>query len=79
MRAMQCCTLNGGVFLASIIIFDFGLLPLVKYSLSVVFGKSSGMDLWSWIHPFLSLVFSTIWVLPLFLLSKIVNSLWFQV
>lgn len=80
-RAMQCCALNGGVFLASIIIFEYGLLPLVKYLLTIIFDHSPGMDLavWSWIQPFLSLTFSTIWVLPLFLLSRIVNSLWFQV
>ncbi|RLU26146.1 hypothetical protein DMN91_002312, partial [Ooceraea biroi] len=80
MRTMQCCMLNGGVFLVSIIIFDYGLLPLVKYLLTIIFGHSPGMDLavWSWIQPFLSLTFSTIWVLPLFLLSRIVNSLWFQ-
>lgn len=79
-RAMQCCALNGGVFLASIIIFEYGLLPLVKYLLTIIFDHSPGMDLavWSWIQPFLSLTFSTIWVLPLFLLSRIVNSLWFQ-
>ncbi|XP_020278863.1 etoposide-induced protein 2.4 homolog isoform X2 [Pseudomyrmex gracilis] len=79
-RAMQCCALNGGVFWASILIFECGLLPLLEYLLSVIFDHSPGMGLivWSWIQPFLSLTFSTIWILPLFLLSKIVNSLWFQ-
>jgi len=81
MRTLQCCALNGGVFWASILIFDFGLLPFVKYLLTIIFGHSPGMGLtvWSWIQPFLSLTFGTIWVLPLFLLSRIVNSLWFQV
>lgn len=81
MRTIQCCLLNGGVFWASILIFNFGLLPFVKYLLTIIFGHSPGMGLtvWSWIQPFLSLTFGTIWVLPLFLLSKIVNSLWFQV
>lgn len=81
MRTIQCCLLNGGVFWASILIFNFGLLPFVKYLLTIIFGHSPGMGVtvWSWIQPFLSLTFGTIWVLPLFLLSKIVNSLWFQV
>lgn len=80
-RTLQCCALNGGVFWASIAIFEYGLLPFVKYLLTIIFGHSPGMALfvWSWIQPFLSLTFGTIWVLPLFLLSKIVNSLWFQV
>ncbi|XP_012229070.1 etoposide-induced protein 2.4 homolog [Linepithema humile] len=79
-RTLQCCALNGAVLGVSIYIFDSGLLPLVKYLLTIIFGHSPGMGLivWSWIQPFLSLIFSTIWVLPLFLLSKIVNSLWFQ-
>ncbi|XP_034193124.1 EI24 domain-containing protein tank isoform X1 [Osmia lignaria lignaria] len=79
-RTIQCCALNGGVFWASILIFECGILPLLKYLLSIIFGHSPtmGMTVWSWTKPFLSLTFGTVWVLPLFLLSRIVNSLWFQ-
>lgn len=79
-RTIQCCALNGGVFWASILIFEGGLLPFLKYLLSIIFGHSPtmGMIVWSWTKPFLSLTFGTVWVLPLFLLSKVVNSLWFQ-
>ncbi|XP_043277979.1 etoposide-induced protein 2.4 homolog [Venturia canescens] len=79
-RTIQCCALNGGVFWASILIFECGLLPFLKYLLSILFGDSPGMGLtlWSWIKPCLSLTFGTVWVLPLFVLSRIVNSLWFQ-
>lgn len=79
-RTIQCCALNGGVFWASILIFECGLLPFLKYLLSIIFGHSPGMGttVWSWTKPFLSLTFGTVWVLPLFLLSRIVNSLWFQ-
>lgn len=80
-RTIQCCALNGGVFWASILIFECGLLPFLKYLLTIIFGHSPGMGMtvWSWMKPFLSLTFGTVWVLPLFVLSRIVNSLWFQV
>ncbi|KAG8226854.1 hypothetical protein J437_LFUL004095 [Ladona fulva] len=79
-RTLQCCGLNGVVFWCSIIIFECLVLPSLKYLVSFLFGHSSGMDksVWFWMKPFLSWTFSATWVLPLFILSKVVNSLWFQ-
>lgn len=78
-RLIQCCSLNGGVFLFSLILFENVILPCLEYLLAVLFGESLSEFLWSWIFPILSWTFGTLWVMPLFLLSKIVNSLWFQV
>ncbi|KAI4462749.1 p53 induced protein [Holotrichia oblita] len=79
-RTIQCCFFNGGTFLFSIILFEYGLLPFINFVLQFIFGKESfmGKIVWSWIEPMLSIIFKTIWVLPLFVLSKIVNCLWFQ-
>lgn len=77
-RLIQCCSLNGGVFLFSLILFENVILPCLEYLLAVLFGESLSEFLWSWIFPILSWTFGTLWVMPLFLLSKIVNSLWFQ-
>lgn len=38
-----------------------------------------GLWLWRWMGPLLSYLFSALWVLPLFWLSKPLNSLWYQV
>ncbi|KAH9629721.1 hypothetical protein HF086_001534 [Spodoptera exigua] len=80
-RVLQSCILNGFIFLLSILIFEYALLPAVKYLVTVVFGHNPGVahNVWAWMQPFLSMTFRMIWVLPLFLLSKLVNSLWFQV
>ncbi|XP_072938660.1 etoposide-induced protein 2.4 homolog [Epargyreus clarus] len=79
-RVLQSCILNGFIFLLSILVFEYVLLPAVKYLVIVVFGHNPGVahNVWGWMQPFLSMTFRMIWVLPLFLLSKLVNSLWFQ-
>lgn len=80
-RVLECCALNGGVFYTSILIFDAVLLPLLRILLTIMLGENSGTGstIWSWMQPALSILFGTIWVMPLFFLSRIVNSLWFQV
>lgn len=80
-RVAQCCLLNGGVFGFSIILFEYGLLPFICYFLNCIFGHNSvvGAATRDWIISFLSFIFGTTWILPLFILSKVVNSLWFQV
>lgn len=46
----------------------------------LVSGSSSQhSNVWFWMGPALSYVFGALWVLPLFWLSKPLNSLWFQV
>lgn len=78
-RVLQCCLLNGGVFMLSILLFEYGILPGLNFCLSYLFSNSGTVaTIWGWMKPSLSLLFHSFWVAPLFLLSKIVNSLWFQ-
>lgn len=79
-RIIQCCALNGGVFWISILVFNSFVLPALRTLTHIIFGSSPIVagTVWSWMRPILFYTFGTLWVLPLFLLSKIVNSLWFQ-
>ena len=82
-RTLQCCALNFGLFWLSICAFYGAVLPFIQMLLTLIFDiggqLSAATWVWSLTSPILSATFSALWVLPLFLLSKFVNSLWFQV
>lgn len=76
---LSCCFWNGGVFLASIVGFNYVLLPIVQEVIRLIFGETIyDGAVWMWINRILSWTFNTLWVLPLFVVSKIVNCFWFQ-
>ncbi|CAG2237874.1 EI24 [Mytilus edulis] len=53
--------------------------PRVLQRLFLCCGSSgTEVSVWSYIGPVLSWTFSALWILPLFVLSKIVNCFWFQ-
>ena len=68
-----------GIFWMSIIVFNFVLLPSLEFLTHVIVGGSTTHSaVWGLVGPLLSWTFSALWILPLFVLSKVVNSLWFQ-
>jgi len=79
-RTVKCCLLNGAVFAMSIVVFESILLPLLQTTLTLCLAGSHhrAETLWSYMEPVLTVAFSTLWVLPFYLLSKIVNAIWFQ-
>jgi len=77
-RTVKCCLLNGAVFWSSIFVFENVVLPTVQMAVLVFTQEGSGDSLWTFTEPVLSFAFSSLWVLPFFLLSKIVNAIWFQ-
>ncbi|XP_046352994.1 etoposide-induced protein 2.4 homolog [Haliotis rufescens] len=78
-RIFMCCAWNGGVCWLSIFVFHYMLLPCIYWFTELISGGSLTHGLvWSWLSPLLSWTFSALWVLPLFVLSKVINCFWFQ-
>lgn len=78
----QCCVLNGGVLLLSVLFFEKVMIPAVKNLLNLVTSialsrKSTDSFLWQWVEPSMSFTFKYLWVIPLFWVCKILNCIWF--
>lgn len=76
-RTIKCCVLNGCFFWFSIVIFENVLMPFLNWFVITLLGQTAGVQLWSNVVPVLSVTFATLWILPFYLLSKVVNSIWF--
>ncbi|OQV17905.1 Etoposide-induced protein 2.4-like protein [Hypsibius exemplaris] len=79
-RILQCCLLNGGVFLASIFIFDHLVIPVLSYVTHMMLGHEEGVraSVWLWLSVLASGLFKILWILPLFIISRVVSFIWFQ-
>jgi len=79
-RTLQCMLLNGAAVAMSIVLFENGLLPILQAGFDIGNAGSQYSEnlSWSYIEPLISIIFSTFWILPVFLICKVVNAIWFQ-
>lgn len=69
-KMFQCFLLNGAVFMFSLLLFDWIIVPVVVW---LAPGDTS-----SWLDLVLTAVFRVLWVLPLYLISRLLNVFWYQ-
>eukprot|EP00736_Rhodelphis_marinus_P007702 Rmarinus@m.17642 len=78
-HTFQCFLLNGIIFLGSLFLIEHILKPLVHHLLSM---SSNESEEWntaaSWIQTFLDLSYSIMWLAPVYALSFILNTLWYN-
>ena len=70
-RTIKCCVLNGCFFWFSIVVFENFMMPALHWLVLAVLGATAGNTLWSNVVPMLSVTFTTLWILPFYLLSKV--------
>lgn len=77
-RLFESCILNGVFLLSCMLAFHFVLLPVLNYIYYRILSPEKHVLINTYLNPVLQLVFSFVWILPVFLLSKIFNLLWHQ-
>lgn len=77
-RLFESCILNGVFLLSCMLAFSFILMPILNYVYYTILSPEKHDLINTYLNPVLQLVFSFVWILPVFLLSKIFNLLWHQ-
>ena len=80
LRLAQCLVLNGLIFLGSIFLFSHIVTPLLRIVLARVLASPSTnsspvIDL---IQGWIEWTYFTLWIVPVYLLSFILNAIWYQ-
>ncbi|CAH0559914.1 unnamed protein product [Brassicogethes aeneus] len=68
MKTMSCGCLNGAIFLASVLIFDYVILRVLKYWI----GENNSFILLP------RMLYNIMYLIPLYIVCKVINVVWFQ-
>jgi etoposide-induced 2.4 mRNA len=68
------------LFLLSLIFYNYVFLPTLRFFIVKIFGEfnSDINSVWSTIESILYFLFQSVWIVPFFAVSKIINNLYFQ-
>jgi etoposide-induced 2.4 mRNA len=77
-RLFQSCILNGIFLLSCILMFNFLLMPLLNMIAYKLLSDNYHNMVTNYINPLIHLLFSFVWIVPVFLLSKVFNLLCHQ-
>lgn len=77
-RLFQSCILNGIFLLLCILVFNYVLIPILNYIVYKVISERNHGLIADYLNPSIQFLFSFVWILPVFLLSKIFNVLCHQ-
>lgn len=69
-KMAQCFLLNGAVFMCSLVLFEKIIVPLVLFM--------TPTETSDWLNMTLTTLFRVLWVLPLYLISRLLNVFWYQ-
>eukprot|EP00045_Choanoeca_perplexa_P022442 m.9567 g.9567 ORF g.9567 m.9567 type:complete len:317 (-) comp9448_c0_seq1:58-1008(-) len=81
-NVVNCVILNGCLFLGSLLLYQLAILPLIHIILSYTWDAEQtrvieGNQLWV-IEQLLWMVFNVFWIIPMFLLAKVLNAMYCQ-
>ncbi len=77
-RLFQSCILNGIFLLCCILAFNYLLMPSLAWVQQKLLSEKYHKFVTEYFNPLINLVFSFVWIIPVFLLSKIFNVLCHQ-
>lgn len=77
-RLLQSCILNGVFLFLCIVSFNYVLMPSLNWMTSQIIGTKYNQVITDVMNPIISIIFSFVWIIPVFMLSKIFNVLCHQ-
>ncbi|CAD7000289.1 unnamed protein product [Ceratitis capitata] len=79
-KFIKCCGFNIGCTWICMMFFEYGILPALKYLLSLFYGADTTElnMVWEWVRPVSNATFQIGWIGPICALCRVLSLLWFS-